>query len=508
MSFSKVYSAQIHLLKTYRIDIEVDLSRGLNAFSIVGLPDKAVAESKDRVSAAIKNSGFVSPKNKNQKVIISLAPADIKKEGPNFDVAIALSYLLAAGEIKFDPSDKIFLGELSLDGMVRATKGILPLVLQSKALGFKEIYIPFWNLKEASIIKGINIFGFKSLTEVINHLNRKKPLEAAKQTEIIYPARNRSIDLRDIKGQEHAKRALLISSAGGHSIMMYGPPGTGKTMLAQAYSYLLPPLSFEEILETTSIHSGLGISNELILYPPLRAPHHTSSYTSLIGGGAVPRPGEISLAHRGVLFMDEFPEFDIKTIESLRQPLENKKITISRGKSSVTFPSNFILVATMNPCPCGNKGVEEKECRCKESDIQRYERKISDPIIDRIDMWIEVSKVNYENLGNENEGTGTEQLLQKVLQCRDYQRKRFAKQKQTIRLNSEIPSKNIMEQAKISQSAKMFLNENSKRLMLSARGYHRIIRLARTISDLKESEDVGEEEVLEALQYRFRGKQG
>lgn len=515
MSFAKVHSAQVHLLKAYKIDVEVDLSKGLNSFAIVGLPDKAVAESKDRVSAAIKNCGFESPKSKNQKVVFSLAPADIRKEGPNFDVAMALAYLLAADDIRFDPKDKIFLGELSLDGKVSFIKGALPLTLEAKRLGFKEIYLPMTNAEEANIIKGIDVFGFTHLKELLFHLNKKGEsvrengapilVPLAPRT-IVYGKSREEIDLKDIKGQEHAKRALEISAAGGHNLMMYGPPGTGKSMLAKAFIGVLPRLSFDEILETTSIHSSAGISSGLVLYPPLRTPHHTASYISLIGGGTYPKPGEVTLAHRGVLFMDEFPEFDMRALEALRQPLEDKKVSISRSRSSITFPSHFILVATMNPCPCGNRGSENKECSCSPQQLSRYERKLSGPIIDRIDMWIEVNEVDYKKLSEDSKGTGqnTGSISKKVETVRKIQRDRFRKHNLKIRTNSEIGAKNIIHVSNITKEALEFLSKNCERLLISARGYHRAIRLARTIADIKNKEKVEKEEILEALQYRLK----
>jgi magnesium chelatase family protein len=323
MSFSKVYSAQIHLLKVYKVDIEIDLSKGLNAFNIVGLPDKAVAEAKDRVSAAIKNCGYKSPKKKNQKVVVSLAPADIKKEGPNFDLAIALAYLLATDDIRFGPDGKVFLGELSLDGKIRPIKGALPLTIESKKLGFKEIYLPEGNIEEARIVKGIKIFGISHLKQIIFHLNLKESntsgndrvqisLAPSPIKEISYQKPPGQIDFKDIKGNKHAKRALEISAAGNHNLMMYGPPGTGKTMLAKAFSNILPKLTFEEIIETTSIYSSIGLLQEnLITYPPFRTPHHTASYISLIGGGANPKPGEVTLAHKGVLFIEFVPQINL-----------------------------------------------------------------------------------------------------------------------------------------------------------------------------------------------------
>jgi len=380
MSFAKVYSAQVNLLRGAIVTIEVDLSKGLHAFSVVGLPDKAVDESKDRVSGAIKNSGFKSPKAKNQKIIVSLSPADLKKEGPFFDLAIAIAYLLACGDIKFNSEKKIFLGELGLDGTLRKIRGALPLAQEAKKMGFEEIYLPKENAVEAALVEGIKIFGAGSLKEVVEHLDETKKVvkvdgktEQAKKeiplqptTKINYKKENTRTDFRDIRGQEGAKRGLEIAAAGGHNIAMYGPPGTGKTMLARAFSELLPDLNLEEVLEITGIHSVAGNTvGELVCSPPFRAPHHTSSYVSIIGGGTYPKPGEVTLAHRGVLFMDEFPEFEKRVIESLRQPLEDNIVSISRAKGTAIFPSNFILVAAMNPCPCGNTGNKKKACVCK-----------------------------------------------------------------------------------------------------------------------------------------------
>jgi len=516
VSFAKTFSAQTVGLGARIIDIEVDLSKGLNAFTIVGLPDKAVEEAKDRVSASIKNSGYDSPKSKNQKVVVSLAPADIKKEGPAFDVAISLAYLIASDDIKFDPKKKLFLGELSLDGNLRKINGVLPIIAEAKSRGFEEVFLPKDNAIEAALVSDINIYGAENLKEIIGHLNEKiqkdnkgkvletKKIPAQLQTEIIFENEELLIDMSEIKGQETAKRGLEIAAAGGHNIAMYGPPGTGKTMLAKAFSYILPPLSFDEILEITSIHSVAGIlKNNTVTKPPVRSPHHTASYVSIVGGGATPKPGEVTLAHGGVLFLDEFPEFDRKVIETLREPLEEGEISISRAKGTYTFPANFILIAAMNPCPCGNFGSKTKECICKPTDLLRYQRKISGPIIDRIDMWVEVSQINYEKLGEkETDKKETPEMKIRIVKARKIQKERFEKAKRKIKTNSEMEAKDIGKIAELDNKAKEILNTSAKKLDLSARAYHRVIKLARTIADLDDSKAINSTHILEALQYR------
>lgn len=518
MSFAKTFSAQTIGLGAKIIDVEVDLSKGLHSFTIVGLPDKGVEESRDRVSASIKNSGFTSPKSLNQKVVVSLAPADIKKEGPIFDVAISLAYLLAALDITFDHDKKLFLGELSLDGKLRRINGVLPIVAEAKERGFLEIFLPSDNAKEAALVSGIKIYGANTLKEIIEHINTKKPVKGElvqkfireqPETEIILEGNDSIIDFSEIKGQETAKRGLEIAAAGGHNIAMYGPPGTGKTMLAKAFSHILPTLSFDEILEITSIHSIAGVlKKDIITKSPVRAPHHTASYVSIVGGGATPKPGEITLAHRGVLFLDEFPEFDRKVIETLREPLEESEITISRSRGTITFPANFILIAAMNPCPCGNFGSKTKECVCKPTDLLRYQRKISGPIIDRIDMWVEVSQINYEKLGEQkSDKSETRDIKDRVINARKIQKERFEKSGNKIKINSEMSAKDLEKNANLKLDVKDILNMSAKKLDLSARAYHRIIKLARTIADLEGSEDINSSHILEALQYRPKRNQ-
>jgi magnesium chelatase family protein len=520
MSFSRIYSAQTHLLKGKIVTVEVDITKKtLHSFTLVGLPDKAVDESKDRMSSALKNSGFESPKNQNQKVVISLSPADLKKEGPYFDLAIALAYLLSAEEINFDPEHRIFLGELSLNGELRPIKGALPLTQEAKNLGFKEIFLPIDNAEEAALVDGITIYGVKNLKEVIDHIfipkkdrkgnllekEREKIIPFPK-TEIIHKEKINIIDFSDIKGQEGAKRGLEIAASGGHNIAMSGPPGTGKTMLARVFSNILPDLNKDDCLEITGIHSVVGLLEDAIITdPPFRAPHHTASYVSMIGGGANPKPGEVTLAHRGVLFLDEFPEFEKRVLESLRQPLEDNVVSISRARGSAIFPSNFILVAAMNPCPCGNKGNKQKECICKQGDLDRYKRKLSGPIMDRIDIWVTVQNVDYEKLSSViQEGEKTNIIKERVKNAREIQTKRFKNAPRKINTNSEMNVKELNIYAPLDLETKKLLNQSAERLQLSARAYHRTIKLARTIADLEGTPNISQSHILEALQYRPR----
>lgn len=510
MSVATIYSAHIVGLDAERVAVEVDVSHGLYSFSIVGLPDKAVDESKDRVIAALKNSKLRNPKTENHKVIVSLSPAHIKKEGTHFDVPIALSYLVASKQITLPKDIGWFVGELSLSGDIVSVGGVLAIAEKAKRDGVKSLYVPYDNKEEASLIEGIAIYPCKNLSELFFHLGGTIDGTMGEEIKGYIPEERKSagekshfVDFASIKGQEVAKRALLVAATGGHNIALYGPPGTGKTMLAKAFTSILPTLSKDESLQVTKIHSVAKKNITLISRPPFRSPHHTASYVSIVGGGATPKPGEVTLAHRGVLFLDEFPEFDKKVIESLREPLEEGHVTISRAKGAFTFPASLTLVAAMNPCPCGYYGSKVKRCVCSPGDVDRYARKLSGPIMDRVDIWVPVMHIDYDTLSNKGEGDDSEILSQKVERGRDFGKERQKRNGRTLlRLNKELSSDEVEQYSNITKESEDLLKMLAKQYTLSPRAYHRVLRLSRTIADLRESETVEKEDVLEAFQYR------
>ncbi len=509
MPIIQVYSAQLIGLRSQIVTIEVDISNGLHSFSIVGLGDRAVDESRDRIAAAIKNSGYVSPKQKNQKIIISLAPADIRKTGPSFDVAMALAYLAACGDIELDADNKLFLGELSLDGRIRRISGVLPIVHQAVEQGFTSVFIPKENVEEASLAQGIAVYGVSSIQSIVNHLNGTARILPSQHAEPIPMNTSYRHDMAYVRGNDIAKRGLEIAAAGAHNVIMCGPPGTGKTMLARSFHSILPPLSYDQSIEVTSIYSAAHmLSNGLITVPPFRDPHHTASYPSVIGGGSFPKPGEMTLAHRGVLFMDELPEFGRDVIEALRQPLEDRKITISRSQGSLTFPAQCILIASMNPCPCGRG--KNAGCTCAERIVRAYWQKLSGPIMDRVDIWIPVTKVEYEKLAStssisENSAT----IRSRVARARARQRTRFDKRETGLIFNSEMGPEHLDTLVTLTDDARRTIRVSAERLGLSGRAFHRIIKVAQTIADLADDSYIQKGYILEALQFRPNpGQQG
>lgn len=511
---SKIFSAVLQGLNPRIIEVEVAANRGLRAFNIVGLADIAIKEAKERVSSAIKSVGFSPPHHQTKRIIVNLAPADIKKEGTLYDLAIALSYLLASEQAKFSPENKLVFGELALDGRLKPINGALAFALTAKNHGFSEVILPEENAKEASLISlfyeqnqsPIKIIGVKTLKQALDYLEKRQDIAPFLFSKEQLPTLAEfEINFDWIKGQTHAKRGLEIAAAGGHNIFLNGPPGTGKTLLAKAIVSILPELNPSEILELTqiySISSLLNPQNPVIYQRPFRSPHHTSSEAAIIGGSSPPKVGEITLAHRGILFLDEFPEFHRDVLESLRQPIEEGKITISRARHNLTFPAKFTLVGAANPCPCGYKASPEKECSCTNSQIASYKRKLSGPLMDRIDIFCWVPAVKYEDLISESLENKSDLTKDNVKKARDLQKERF--KNENILTNSEMNLIQIKKYCQIDSSSQALLKSNVESGKLSARGFHRVLKTSRTIADLEQRGNIAFPDVHEALMYRLR----
>jgi len=499
---AKVLSSAVIGIDAYVVEVEVDIARGLPSFSTVGLPEGAVRESKERVKAAVKNSGYHFP---SDRITVNLAPADIKKEGSAFDLPMALGILSATGLIENTAyADHIFLGELALDGMIRPVRGVLSMAIAARDLGLKGIFLPAENAGEAAVVDGISIFPVKTLSQMISALKGDVKISPV-QAEInhFFESPVFQVDFMDVRGQEHAKRALEIAAAGSHNVIMVGPPGSGKTMLAKRIPTILPPLRFEESLETSKIYSVMGLMPNgagLITVRPFQSPHHTISNAGLIGGGQHPRPGQVSLAHHGVLFLDELPEFRRNVLEVLRQPMEEGKVIISRATATVSYPADFMLVAAMNPCPCGFLGDNKRECTCSPLQIQRYRAKISGPLLDRIDIHLEVPAVPYRELSGISEGESSHYILKRVMGAREIQEKRFSRTK--IFHNAGMSSRHLKKFCSVDSESSVLLERAMDRFGLSARAHARILKIARTIADLEGSEELRAAHVGEAIQYR------
>lgn len=505
---NKVTTATVIGLNAYEVSVETDVQNGLPAFSVVGLPDTAVNEARDRVRSAVKNSGFSFP---NRKIIINLAPADLKKAGTGFDLPIAMGIIIEEGVLEQEVTkDYAFIGELSLDGNLRGVRGILPVVIGLKEIGIKNVIVPSDNVKEAALIDGINVFGAQCLGDVVNHFI-ESPLKIFKtDADLFLKNSNETFeyDFKDVKGQQKAKRALEIAAAGGHNLLMTGSPGSGKTLMAKCFASILPPLEFSEALELTKIYSICGLLSKeepLMTKRPFRAVHHTASANGIIGGGSNPMPGEITLAHRGVLFLDEMVEFPRSVLEVLRQPLEDGEIVISRAKHSIKYPAKFMLLGAMNPCPCGYKGDREKQCTCSDFMVNRYLAKLSGPLLDRIDLQINVPRLTAKELLNIDENAESSfEIRKRVIKARQIQAERY--KNDNILTNSELTSELVKKYCRIDGASKEIFKSAIVKFGLSGRRYDRILKIARTIADLDNSSEIEQTHLMQALQYKIFDK--